>query len=144
MVDLPAERHPPGLLGAVRRSPRKKLQAVARALVGKGPRTGGSDRDHEPDSAVSATDFLRDGGNAEAAVEAIEVLFFNWTAVAVFQRCRPQWITGMHAPVYDGISATEISAAAGLLGVEREEYPDLLFCLDVLIQATREARSEAA
>jgi len=50
----------------------------------------------------------------------------------------------MHAPVYDGISATEIHAAAHLIGVERDEYPDLLFCLDVLIQATREARSEAA
>ncbi|EMT5435851.1 hypothetical protein WMR10_001400 [Stenotrophomonas maltophilia] len=62
----------------------------------------------------------------------------------MFQRCRPQWVTGMHAPVYDGISATEIRAAAYLIGVEREEYPDLLFCLDVLIQATREARSEAA
>jgi len=50
----------------------------------------------------------------------------------------------MHAPVYDGISATEIHAAAHLIGIERDEYPDLLFCLDLLIQATSEARSEAA
>ena len=66
----------------------------------------------------------------------------NWDAVSVFRRCRPNWITGMHQPVYDGISATEIRAAALLERVPRATYPDLLYALDILIAATRKARAE--
>lgn len=58
----------------------------------------------------------------------------------MFRRCRPSWITGLHAPVYDGIAATEIRSAALLLRVPRNDYPDLLWALDILIAATREAR----
>lgn len=62
--------------------------------------------------------------------------------MGVFRRCRPNWITGMHAPVWDGIAATEIRAAALLERVPRGDYPDLLWALDTLIAATREARAE--
>ena len=43
-----------------------KTQAVARALIGKGPRSDGADRNHEPAGAVSAADFLRDGAAARS------------------------------------------------------------------------------
>lgn len=66
----------------------------------------------------------------------------NWTIVAVFRRCRPSWITGMHAPVYDGIAAREIEAAARLLQVDPTEYEDLLAGIDVMVNATSAARSE--
>ncbi|MGH8039286.1 MAG: hypothetical protein ACREPD_16225 [Stenotrophomonas sp.] len=89
-------------------------------------------------------DFLRDGGNSADADEVIHVLGENWDAVRVFRRCRPRWITGFHAPVYDGIEATEIRAATSLLGIRRTDIPDLLDRVDVLIRTTREARSEAA
>ncbi len=60
----------------------------------------------------------------------------------VFKQCRPAWITGMHQPVYDGIPALEIAAAARLHQVPRRDYPDLIECIDVLVGATRQARSE--
>ncbi|RFF44208.1 DUF1799 domain-containing protein [Xanthomonas campestris] len=144
MVHLPAGSNPAGLFRAVRRRPRKKLEAVARALIGKGPRTGGQDQDdEEPDLAVSAADFLRDGGNPEAAVEVIEVLQENWQAVMVFRQCRAHWISGMHAPIYDGITAMELEAAARLHRIAPIAYDDLVACIAVLVQATRQARNEA-
>ena len=89
-------------------------------------------------------DFLRDGGSTrpEPGVEDIEVLDENWSIVAVFRRCRPNWITGMHAPLYDGLAALEIEAAARLNQVPADDYPDLLWGIDVMVRATREARNE--
>lgn len=66
----------------------------------------------------------------------------NWQAVTVFRRCRPSWVTGMHAPVYDGIAAVEIDAAARLYCIPTADYPDLLFALDVLITETRLVRAK--
>ncbi|MCL1550458.1 DUF1799 domain-containing protein [Xanthomonas nasturtii] len=144
MVHLPAGGDPAGLFRAVRRRPRKKLEAVARALIGKGPRTGGQDQDdEEPDLTVSAADFLRDGGNPEKAVELIEVLQENWQAVMVFRQCRAHWVTGMHAPIYDGITAMELEAAARLHRIAPSAYDDLVACIAVLVQTTRQARNEA-
>lgn len=68
----------------------------------------------------------------------------NWDAVMVFQHCKPHWITGMHKPIYVGISALEIEACARLLQVPPHTYPDLTACIAVLEQATREARNESA
>lgn len=63
----------------------------------------------------------------------------------MFQRCQPDWIpVGLGSLKYGGISATEIRAAADLLDIDRAHYPDILFCLDVLIEATRDACSVAA
>lgn len=50
----------------------------------------------------------------------------------------------MHAPIYDGIEAREIQAAAGLLGIDQHELPDLLPSLDVLIGTTATAHREAS
>lgn len=91
-------------------------------------------------------DFLRDGGSQQEDDEEdqhdlIDVLEENWTIVAVFRRCKPSWITGMHAPVYDGLAAQEIEAAARMLQVPVSDYEDLLDGLDVMVDATRRARS---
>jgi hypothetical protein len=69
------------------------------------------------------------------------VLEENWTIVAVFRRCKPSWLTGMHAPIYDGLTAQEIEAAVRLLQVPPTEYEDLLAGLDVMVDATRRARN---
>ncbi|MBM9913976.1 DUF1799 domain-containing protein [Stenotrophomonas lactitubi] len=143
MVQLPAGGDPAGLLRAVRRGPRKKLEDVARALIGKGPRTGGIHRSHGAEDAVSSADFLRDGGaSAEEALETVHVLESNWDTVRVFRRCRPRWITGFHAPVYDGIEAAELHHAIVLLDIPPSDVPSLLDGVDVMVGATRQARSE--
>lgn len=72
----------------------------------------------------------------------MHVLDSNWDTVRVFRRCRPRWITGFHAPVYDGIEASELHHAVRLLGIARSEVPALLDGIDVMVSATREARSE--
>jgi len=72
----------------------------------------------------------------------VDVLEENWQAVMVFRQCRAQWVTGMHAPIYDGISAIEIEAAARLHRVEPAAYADLVACIEVLVQATRQARND--
>ncbi|MBA2128457.1 hypothetical protein EF148_03225 [Stenotrophomonas maltophilia] len=113
-------------------------------MIGKGPRSDGADRNHEPAGAVSAADFLRDGGGGEELPSLIPVLEENWTAVQLFTRCKPRWITGMHAPIYDGIEAREIQAAACLLGIDQRELPDLMPSLDVLIGTTATAHREAS
>lgn len=86
---------------------------------------------------------MRDGGNPEKAVELIEVLQENWQAVMVFRQCRAHWISGMHAPIYDGITAMELEAAARLHCIAPSAYDDLVACIAVLVQATRQARNEA-
>ncbi|WP_295937109.1 DUF1799 domain-containing protein [uncultured Xanthomonas sp.] len=85
---------------------------------------------------------MRDGGTTEDAAEQVDVLEENWQALMVFRQCRPQWITGMHAPLYDGISALEIEAAARLHRVAEDDYPDLIASIEVLVRATRQARNE--
>lgn len=57
----------------------------------------------------------------------------------MFRRCRPTWLTGMHKPIYDGVSAQEIESAARMERVPPDHYPDLMACLDVLISTTRAA-----
>ncbi|MCR6661824.1 MAG: DUF1799 domain-containing protein [Luteimonas sp.] len=138
MVGLPAVSDLPGVPRAVRSRPRKKLQDVARALSGKGQRTGGVDRGHVPDATVSAADFLRDGGDADAdpEVEIVEVLEDNWIAVQVFRNCKPEWLTGMHAPFYAGISSQEIESTARLLGVATDDQ-DLIACVRLMEEETK-------
>ncbi|WP_165780988.1 DUF1799 domain-containing protein [Stenotrophomonas lactitubi] len=68
----------------------------------------------------------------------------NWEVVQLFVRCKPRWITGMHAPVYDGIDAREIQAAAFLQGIAPHLLPDLMSSLDVLIGTTAMAHREAS
>lgn len=87
--------------------------------------------------------ILRDGGNSETALELIEVLEENWQAVMVFRQCRAHWVTGMHAPIYDGITAMELEAAARLHRIPPSAYDDLVACIEVLVQTTRQARNEA-
>ncbi|WDM66857.1 DUF1799 domain-containing protein [Xanthomonas cucurbitae] len=67
----------------------------------------------------------------------------NWQAVMVFRQCRAHWVTGMHAPIYDGITAMELEAAARLHRVPPSAYDDLVACIAVLVQTTRQARNEA-
>ncbi|RXK69808.1 hypothetical protein ERT44_02650 [Stenotrophomonas sp. MA5] len=113
-------------------------------MIGRGPRTDGADRNHEPDGVVSAADFLRDGGGGEEPPSVIPVLDENWEVVQLFVRCKARWITGMHAPVYDGIEAREIQAAACLQGIAPHLLPDLMPSLDVLIGTTAMAHREAS
>ncbi|HDS1579981.1 TPA: DUF1799 domain-containing protein [Stenotrophomonas maltophilia] len=113
-------------------------------MIGRGPRADGSDRSNEPGGVVSAADFLRDGGGGQEPPSAIPVLDENWEVVQLFVRCKPRWITGMHAPVYDGIEAREIQAAAYLLGIAPHLLPDLMPSLDVLIGTTAMAHREAS
>ncbi|QHB72928.1 hypothetical protein GQ674_17245 [Stenotrophomonas sp. 364] len=67
------------------------------------------------------------------------MLVENWVAVSVFRRCKAAWLTGMHPPIYGGVAAQEIEAAARLERVPVADYPDLLDALDVLISTTRSA-----
>lgn len=67
----------------------------------------------------------------------------NWDAVMVFRRCRPSWLTGMHAPMYDGIPALEIESAFRLLQIPMYRQPGILADVDVMVSAVREAYSEA-
>ena len=75
-------------------------------------------------------------------MEEIQILRENWTTVMVFRRCRPSWLTGMHAPLYDGIAALEVEAAIRLLQVSPEEVPDVIEGIDVMVSTVREAYSE--
>lgn len=56
----------------------------------------------------------------------------NWLTVQVYRTCIPQWITGMHKPVYQGLPATEIEAAVRLWRVPADDYDDLLAGLRVM------------
>ena len=76
-------------------------------------------------------------------MEEVEVFAENWNAVMVFRRCRPSWLTGMHAPLYDGIPALEIESAIRLLQIPPQDQPEILACVDVMVAATRSAYSEA-
>lgn len=49
----------------------------------------------------------------------------------------------MHTPIYDGITAMELEAAARLHRIAPSAYDDLVACIAVLVQATRQARNEA-
>lgn len=60
----------------------------------------------------------------------------------VFRRCKPQWITGMHRPIYSGISAQEIESAARLMRLPEAEYPDLLDGIAVMVAETTEIRNQ--
>ncbi|WP_321573103.1 DUF1799 domain-containing protein [Xanthomonas campestris] len=74
----------------------------------------------------------------------IEVLQENWQAVMVFRQCRAHWrLNGMHAPIYDGITAMELEAAARLHRIAPSAYDDLLACIEVLVQTISQTRNEA-
>lgn len=75
-------------------------------------------------------------------MEEIQILRENWTTVMVFRRCRPSWLTGMHAPLYDGIPALEVEAAIRLLQVPSDEVMEVMAGIDAMVSATRDAYSE--
>lgn len=115
----------------------KKLLAVTQALNGEAPRPQSAQRPGDDAGAVlPGADFLRGGGASEAE-QVIEVLAENWDAVAVYQLCQPQWITGMNAPAYAGIAAQEIESAACLLHMPRKNWPDLAWAMGVMSDARR-------
>lgn len=60
----------------------------------------------------------------------------------MFRRCRPSWLTGMHAPLYDGIPALEVESATRLLQVPIDQIPDVLAGIDIMVGAVRAAYSE--
>ena len=60
----------------------------------------------------------------------------------VFRRCKAQWITGMHRPIYSGIPAQEIESAARLMRVPETEYQDLLDGIAVMVAETSEIRNQ--
>lgn len=95
---------------------------------------------------VSGADFLRDGGcdpdDADAPIE-IPVLEDNWDAVQVFQQCQPVWITGLHAPIYQGISALELQAAMRLEGIQPNAAPDVIAGVRLMERTTRQIHSES-
>jgi len=69
----------------------------------------------------------------DAAVE-IEVLDENWDTVQVFRICQPSFITGMHTPIYAGISAMEMQAACALLHITADA--DLVAGIRVMSEET--------
>jgi len=73
------------------------------------------------------------GGNNDGVID-IEVLEENWNTVAVFRHCQPGFITGLHAPVYVGISALELQAACALLRIVPDA--DLIAGIKVMSEET--------
>jgi len=72
----------------------------------------------------------------------IEVLADNWNTVLVFRHCQPSFITGLHAPVYLGISALELQAACTLLQITPDA--DLIAGIKVMSEHTARAYSDKA
>jgi len=75
------------------------------------------------------------GGQDDGVID-IEVLEENWDTVHVFRHCQPSFITGMHAPVYLGISALELQAACSILHI----VPDVDLIAGIKVMAEETAR----
>jgi len=71
----------------------------------------------------------------------IEVLEENWKTVVVFRICQPSFITGMHAPVYMGISALELQAACSLLHIAPDD--DLVSGIKIMSEETARVYSSS-
>jgi len=80
------------------------------------------------------------GGNDDGVIE-IEVLDENWNTVQVFRYCQPSFITGMHAPVYLGISALELQAACSLLRIAPDD--DLISGIKIMCEETARVYSKS-
>jgi len=70
------------------------------------------------------------------------VLDGNWNTVTVFRHCQPGFITGLHAPVYMGISALELQAACSLLNIPPDA--DLVAGIKVMSEETARIYSSKA
>jgi len=70
------------------------------------------------------------------------VLDGNWNTVTVFRQCQPGFITGLHAPVYVGISALELQAACSLLTISPDA--DLIAGIKVMAEETARVYSSKA
>jgi len=81
-------------------------------------------------------------GASQGGVTIIEVLDDNWDTVSVFRHCQPNFITGMHAPVYLGISALELQAACGLLRITPDD--DLVAGIKIMSEETARVYSSKA
>jgi hypothetical protein len=102
----------------------KKLTAVARALA-----NARAPSEPEADQAASLAiiglsaeqieAYQASRRERQAETEVVEVLAANWDAVAVFQRCGWQLVSGgMGRPLYVGIEAQEIAVVARALRVK--------------------------
>jgi hypothetical protein len=121
---------------------RKKLTAVARALANaRAP----SEPEEEAFAGLALVGMSPEQIEAYRAsrverqteTAAIDVLFDNWDAVQVFQRCGWQMLApGMGKPVYVGISALEIQAVARALRVRLDE--ELLDAVRLIAATVRE------
>jgi len=70
------------------------------------------------------------------------VLDENWNTVIVFWQCQRSFITGMHAPVYAGISALELLAACTLWQITPNA--DLMAGIKVMTEETARVYSSKA
>jgi len=92
---------------------------------------------------MSAEAFLRgDIAGAAGGETVIEVLADNWDTVRAFRHCQPSFITGLHAPVYLGISALELQAACGLLRITPDD--DLVAGIKIMAEETARVYSSKA
>jgi len=83
-----------------------------------------------------------DFGGTTGGETVIEVLADNWNTVHVFRHCQPSFITGMHAPVYMGVSALELQAACGLLRITPDD--DLVAGIKIMSEETARVYSSKA
>lgn len=86
---------------------------------------------------------MRDGGDPESNIETVDVLEENWDTVQVFMQCRPQWLTGFHAPVYAGVTAQELEAALRLLQIPSTDHPDVISGIRVMVEETKSLHNNA-
>lgn len=67
----------------------------------------------------------------------MEVLPENWNTVQVFMQCQPTYLQGgLSKPLYQGIPAIEIEAAARLCRVDVDEYEAMRAGVRVMADAT--------
>jgi len=90
---------------------------------------------------TSTDAFLSEGVSEQGSITLIEVLDDNWDTVLVFRHCQPSFITGMHAPVYMGISALELQAACALLQISPDA--DLIAGIKVMSEETARVYSKS-
>ncbi len=65
----------------------------------------------------------------------------NWDTVQVFMQCQPSYLQGgLGKPVYVGVSAMEIEAAARLCQIRAEDYETLRAGVRVMVSETAEIR----
>lgn len=90
------------------------------------------DKDHGGVQVVeSGADWTRGKVKTEAdvyngAAYVIEVLDCNYIAQEVFCRCQPQVIAGYGVVMWQGVSASEVYAAALMMHVPRRLWPGLI------------------